>query len=310
LAGSRERERRRARERYERQREIQLARRRKIRQRFGIGLAVVCVLGLIGGLTAAFAGGSTPAAATKPKPTASASPSATASPSASATASAAAVAEPATHCTYTTSGVAPAAKKVSVPPAAPNYKAAYTAAIKTNVGTIGISLLNSKATCTVNSFVHLATAGYFNASQCHRVTTTSGLYVLQCGDPQATATTKLTCAQTANSPGTGGPGYEFASENLTSLPTKQTSAGAQATYKAGTVAMANSGGAGTNGSQFFLVYKDSTLGPAYTPFGTITSGLDILQKVANAGTSCTYSGPGDGAPKEKVIISSVTIKQT
>ncbi len=306
MAGSRERERRRARERYERQRQIQLERKRKIRQRFGIGLAIVCVLGLAAGLTVAFAGGSTPAAAKKPKATTSASPSA----SASASTSAAAVAEPATHCTYTTSGVAPAAKKAPVPPAAPNYKAAYTAAINTNLGTIRINLLNSKATCTVNSFVHLATAGYFNASQCHRVTTSGGLYVLQCGDPQAKATAKLTCAQAAGSPGTGGPGYEFASENLTSLPTKQTSSGPQATYKAGTVAMANSGGSGTNGSQFFLVYKDSTLGPDYTPFGTITSGLDILQKVANAGTSCTYSGAGDGAPKEKVIINSVTIKQT
>jgi peptidyl-prolyl cis-trans isomerase B (cyclophilin B) len=193
-----------------------------------------------------------------------------------------------------------------VPPTAPNYKAAYTAAINTNLGPIDISLLNSKATCTVNSFVHLATAGYFNASQCHRVTNANGLYVLQCGDPQAKVTTKLACSQAANSPGTGGPGYEFASENL---PTGASSSGT-VTYKAGTVAMANSGGSGTNGSQFFLVYKDSTLGPDYTPFGTITSGLDILQKVANAGTSCTYSGPGDGAPKEKVVINSVTIKQT
>ena len=46
--------------------------------------------------------------------------------------------------------------------------------------------------------------------------------------------------------------------------------------------MANAGGA-TNGSQFFLVFKDTTLGPAYTPFGTITSGLNILQNVAKAG---------------------------
>jgi peptidyl-prolyl cis-trans isomerase B (cyclophilin B) len=301
LAGSRERERRRARERYERQREVQLVRKRKIRQRLGIGLAVVCVLGLIGGITAVFATGGTPPA--KPKASASASPSASAS--ASATTSAAAVAEPATHCTYTTKGVAAAAKKVSVPPAAPNYKAAYTAAIHTNLGTIDMNLLNSKATCTVNSFVHLASAGYFSASQCHRVTNTNGLYVLQCGDPHAKASTKLTCSQAANSPGTGGPGYEFASENLPAGPSSGT-----VTYKAGTVAMANSGSSTTNGSQFFLVYKNSTLGPNYTPFGTITSGLDILQKVANAGTSCTYSGPGDGAPKEKVIINSVTIKQT
>ena len=216
--------------------------------------------------------------------------------------------EPATHCTYTTSGVAAAAKKVSVPPATPNYKATYTAAIKTNLGTINIDLLNSKATCTVNSFVHLASAGYFNATQCHRVTTVNPLYVLQCGDPYATATTKLTCSSAAKSPGTGGPGYEFASENL---PTGASSDGT-VTYKAGTVAMANSDSPDTNGSQFFLVYKNSTLGPDYTPFGTITSGLDILQKVANAGTTCdnTSGQAGDGAPKEKVVINSVTIKQT
>jgi len=304
LAGSRERDRRRARERYERQRQIQLERRRKLRQRSLIGLAVVCVLGLVAGLTITFVGGSKPTAAPKPKASASASPSASAT--ATAATSAAAVKEPATHCTYTTSGVAAAAKKVSVPPATPNYKATYTAAINTSLGTININLLNSKATCTVNSFVHLASAGYFNATQCHRITTTSGLYVLQCGDPYAKATTKLACSQAANSPGTGGPGYEFTSENL---PTGASSGGT-VTYKAGTVAMANSGGSDTNGSQFFLVYKDSTLGPDYTPFGTITSGLDILQKVANAGTSCTYSGAGDGAPKEKVIINSVTIKQT
>jgi peptidyl-prolyl cis-trans isomerase B (cyclophilin B) len=300
LAGSRERERRRARERYERQQAARVARARKLRKRFGIGLAVVCVLGLIGGLTAAFAGGSTPAATTKPKTTASASPSA------SATASAAAVTEPATHCTYTTSGVAPAVKKVSAPSASPDYKATYTAAINTNVGTIDINLLNSKATCTVNSFVHLAEAGYFNASQCHRIVNSDGLYVLQCGDPTATATTKLTCSTASNAPGTGGPGYEFESENL---PTGASSAGT-VTYKAGTVAMANSGSADTNGSQFFLVFKNSTLTPDYTPFGTITSGLDILQKVAKAGTSCTYADAGGGAPKEKVVINSVTIKQT
>jgi peptidyl-prolyl cis-trans isomerase B (cyclophilin B) len=310
LAGSRERERRRARERYEKQRETRLARQRALRKRFGIGLAVVCVLGLIGGITALLVGGSTPTAAKKPKATASASASASASAAATASASASSVAEPATHCTYTTAGVAGAAKKVSVPPATPNYKATYTASINTNLGAIKINLLNSKATCTVNSFVHLASAGYFNASQCHRVTTVNPLYVLQCGDPYAKASQNLTCASAAGAPGSGGPGYAYATENTTSLPVKQTSAGPQATYAAGTLAMANSGGTATNGSQFFLVYKNSTLGPNYTPFGTITSGLDILQKVAKAGTTCTYSGAGDGAPKQKVVINSVTIQQT
>lgn len=302
MAGSKERDRRRARERYERMRQERLERRRKIRQRLFVGLAIVCVLGLAGGLTAAFATGGTPTAA-KPKATASASPSASPSASASAATSAAAVAEPATHCSYATSGVAAAAKKVSVPPAAPHYKATYTAAINTNVGTIKMNLLNSKATCTVNSFVHLASAGYFNASQCHRLVNSDGLYVLQCGDPTATATTKLTCSDSSTA-GTGGPGYQFASENLPAAGSN-----GSATYAAGEVAMANSGTATSNGSQFFLVFKNSTLGPSYTPFATITSGLDILQKVANAGTSCTYSA-GGGAPKEKVVINSVTIKQT
>jgi peptidyl-prolyl cis-trans isomerase B (cyclophilin B) len=293
VTGKAERERRRARQRYERQRDQHLQRQHKIRQRLGIGSAVLLVAGLIAGLMTAFAGGSNSAASAKPTAKASVSPTATPS----ATTSAAAITEPAHHCTYTTAGVA--AKKVSMPPATPDYTASYTATINTNLGKININLLNSKATCTVDSFVHLASAGFWNDSQCHRVVTSGGLYILQCGDPYAKASAKLTCAQGTGTPGTGGPGYEFASENLTG-----------ATYKAGTVAMANSGSSDTNGSQFFLVYQKSTLQAQYTPFGTITSGLDILQKVAKAGTSCHYSGAGDGAPKEKVIIDSVTIHKT
>jgi len=284
LAGSRERERRRARERYERQREIRLARQRKLRKRFGIGLAVACVLGLVAGLTIAFTGGGS-----TPKATPSASKSA--SPSASATASAA-VAEPATHCTYTQTD---STGKPAMPATTPDYKAAYTATINTSLGKISINLLNSKATCTVNSFVHLAETNFWNGSQCHRVSNSQGLYMLQCGDATARASQRLSCSSTTL--GTGGPGYAFHDENLTG-----------ATYKAGTVAMANSG-ANTNGSQFFLVFKDTSLPPSYTPFGTITSGLDILQNVANAGTSCTFSA-GGGVPKEKVVINSVTIKKT
>jgi peptidyl-prolyl cis-trans isomerase B (cyclophilin B) len=290
LAGSRERDRRRARERYERQRELRIARQRKLRQRLGIGLAVACVLGLIAGLTIAFTGGGTPKAS--PSKSASAKATASASASATATTSAAAVTEPATHCTYTqtsTSG------KPSMPSTSPDYKAAYTATINTNLGKIGINLLNSKATCTVNSFVHLAETNFFNNTQCWRVSNSDGLYMLQCGDPTASAKQTLSCSSTTL--GTGGPGYSFDDENLTG-----------ATYKAGTVAMANSG-ANTNGSQFFLVFKDTTLGPSYTPFGTITSGLDILQNEAKAGTSCTLSS-GGGVPKEKVVINSVTIKKS
>ena len=281
MAGSKERQRQRARERHERQQEEHRQRQRQLRKRLSIGAVVVLVLGLAAGLALVFAGGSTPAAKSKPKATASAS----------ATSSASSVAEPAHHCTYTTTG----SGKPSMPTASPDYNASYTATINTNLGKIGISLLNSKATCTVNSFAHLAETNFFNNTQCWRVSNSSGLYLLQCGDPTATAKSKLSCS--SSTLGVGGPGYQFADENLTG-----------ATYPAGTVAMAN-GAANTNGSQFFLVFKNTTLPASYTPFGKITSGLDILQNVAKAGTSCTIQA-GGGVPKEKVIINSVTVKKS
>jgi peptidyl-prolyl cis-trans isomerase B (cyclophilin B) len=64
----------------------------------------------------------------------------------------------------------------------------------------------------------------------------------------------------------------------------------------------------TNGSQFFIVYKDSTagLGPHFTPFGTVSSGLNIVREVARSGYSCQYI-EGGGAPREKIVINSVKI---
>ena len=288
MAGKNERQRRQAREKHRRQQELRLARQRKVRRRWAIGTLAVLVAAGVGTLLLVFL----PGGGAK-KPAASASKS----PSASPTATTSTVAEPAHHCSYT--AATPAAKKVSFPPAAPDYTASYQATVNTNQGKLTFNLLNSKATCTVNSFVHLAEAGYFNHTQCHRLVS-SGIYVLQCGDPYATATTKLNCS-TTNKVGSGTPGYDFASENLTG-----------AKYPAGTVAMANEGTATSNGSQFFIVYKDSTSGltASYTPFATVSSGLGIVQNVAKDGYSCQYGQAGGGAPKEKVIIDNVTIKKT
>jgi peptidyl-prolyl cis-trans isomerase B (cyclophilin B) len=244
--------------------------------------------GLAAGLSLTFIGGGSPKAASKP----TASP--TASPSPSATATAAAIAEPAHHCTYTSTGAA--GQHPSLPAATPDWSAAYTATINTNRGPISINLANSKATCAVNSFVHLAQVNFWNSTQCHRVSDDGGLYMLQCGDPNARASSALTCSGSGQA-GNGGPAYSFSDENLTG-----------ATYPAGTLAMANSG-PNTNGSQFFLVFQNTSLPANYTPFGTITSGLDILQNVGKAGTTCTYAGAGGGVPKEKVIITSVSIKK-
>jgi peptidyl-prolyl cis-trans isomerase B (cyclophilin B) len=290
VAGKNERQRRQARERYRRQQEQRLVQQRRVRQRWLIGLSGVLALVLIGSLLAVFLPGGK-----AKKPAAAASKSPSASPTATATATA--VAEPAHHCSYTSA--TPVAKKVSAPPATPDYTDSYQATINTNQGKITFNLLNNKATCTVNSFVHLAEAGYFNNTQCHRLLT-SGIYVLQCGDPYATATAKLNCSTTSKI-GTGTPGYDFASENLKG-----------AKYPAGTVAMANEGSASTNGSQFFIVFKDSTSGltASYTPFATVSSGLGIVQNVAKGGYSCQYAQAGGGVPKKKVIIDSVTIKKT
>jgi peptidyl-prolyl cis-trans isomerase B (cyclophilin B) len=289
VAGKYDRQRRQARERYRRQQAIRVARQHRNRKRAVVGVSAVAVLGLLAALLVVFLPGGS-----AKKASASASKSATASPTASV------VAEPAHHCTYTAvSGSTPASRKVSLPSATPDYTDSFVATLNTNLGAIKFNLLNSKATCTVNSFVHLAEAGYFDNTQCHRLLT-SGIYVLQCGDPYSTATTKLTCSDTGKV-GTGTPGYEFASENLKG-----------AKYPAGTVAMANEGTATSNGSQFFIVYKDSSSGlsASYTPFGTVTSGLNIVQNVAKDGYSCQYADAGGGAPKEKVIIDSVTIKKT
>jgi peptidyl-prolyl cis-trans isomerase B (cyclophilin B) len=291
VAGKNERQRRQARERYRRQQQQRADRQRQLRKRWVTGISAVVAAGLIAALLVVFLPGGSGK---------NASASGSKSPTPSHSASAAAVAEPAHHCSYT--ATTPVAKKVSFPPATPDYTASYQATIHTNQGPIVFDLLNSKATCTVNSFVHLAEVGYFDNTQCHRLLT-SGIYVLQCGDPYATSTTHLTCSTTSKV-GTGTPGYEFASENLTG-----------AKYPAGTVAMANEGTATSNGSQFFIVYKDSTSGligtgsPSFTPFATVSSGLDIVQNVAKDGYSCQYPQVGGGAPKKKVIIDSVTIKK-
>jgi peptidyl-prolyl cis-trans isomerase B (cyclophilin B) len=280
VAGKRDRQRKLARERFERQQ----ARRAQRVQRARLWTVVsgVCVAVIVLGVGGYFlfrpGGIATAASSATATPTATAAPTATPTPAATA-----AAAEPATHCTYTSNP--PASRDVGAPPARPDSTASYQATITTNRGDVVIDLLNSKATCTVNSFVHLAAKKYFNNTKCHRLSTSGSLYMLQCGDPTAT--------------GSGGPGYEYANENLTG-----------ATYPQGTVAMAHTSQPDSNGSQFFLIYKNSSLPPSYTPFGRIIKGLGILQNVAKAGYGPPLSSAGGGTPKEKVVIESVTIKKT
>ncbi len=159
-------------------------------------------------------------------------------------------------------------------------KLARTFIFKTNCGDIVVTTVGPKAPITITHLATLAKGGYFDYSLCHRLTT-QGLYVLQCGDPTAT--------------GSGRPNFTYGDENLPTAAVNN--------YPAGTVAMANSG-PGTNGSQFFLVFADTTLGANYTIWGTITEGLDIVKAIAKAGVK---GGGADGPPKQTIAINRVIV---
>lgn len=272
MASSVKRERQLARERYQRQqarRAARAARRRRLQQTTAVVVSVLLVLAGVVFLATVLGGDDASDVAAEP----------TVSPTAS---SSAAPSTPAGGCTYTKSADAPA-KKVAVPTYdAKQAQQPFSATLKTNHGDIVVEMVTADAPCTTNSFRHLATAGYYDKTPCHRLTT-SGLFVLQCGDPSGS--------------GGGGPGYQFGLEN--SPP--------GGVYPAGSVAMARTADPDSNGSQFFIVYKETRLptdSGGYTLFGKVTKGLDVVTKVAAAGVD---GGGGDGAPAQKVTIESVTV---
>jgi peptidyl-prolyl cis-trans isomerase B (cyclophilin B) len=173
------------------------------------------------------------------------------------------------------------------PPMTIDASKKYTMVLHTSQGDITIAMNAAKAPHAVNSFNFLAGQHFFDGSYCHRLSTSPGLQMLQCGDPTAGATPKANDGQ-------NGPGYQFQDENL-----------AGATYPAGTVAMANAG-PNTNGSQFFLVFGDSQLQPSYTPVGTITDGMGVLIHVSTGGVS-NPGQDGTGRPTIPVQLTSVTV---
>ncbi len=160
----------------------------------------------------------------------------------------------------------------------------WQGAITTNCGIIEVELYGDKAPQTVGSFAHLAEHGYWEDSPCHRLTT-QGIYVLQCGDPTGT--------------GRGTPGYTFGIEN----------APEDGKYPPGTLAMARSQDPNSNGGQFFIVYNDTELptqGGGYSIFGRVTSGMDIVDRVAEQGVD---GGGADGPPAAPISILSVEVTQ-
>ncbi|HLM84243.1 MAG TPA: peptidylprolyl isomerase [Candidatus Bathyarchaeia archaeon] len=154
----------------------------------------------------------------------------------------------------------------------------HSAVLKTSEGDITIDLDVKKTPITANNFVALSKENFFNGTIFHRVIKD---FMIQGGDP--------------NGDGTGGPGYKFADENL------------DGKYTRGTVAMANSG-PNTNGSQFFIMHKDYDLPNNYVIFGHVSSGMDVVDKIASAEVTMSSSGE-NSKPASPVKIDSVEIQE-
>ncbi|MDO5077177.1 peptidylprolyl isomerase [Corynebacterium sp.] len=180
-------------------------------------------------------------------------------------------------CNFTEHGNA--AREVSMP-SGPNT-GNVTVKLATNQGELALNLDGSKAPCAAGTIEHLAKQGFYDNTLCHRITT-ENIFILQCGDPTAT--------------GSGGPGFTFQDEYPVGTDE-------QGLYTAGVVAMANSG-PNTNGSQFFLTYKDSPLPPNYTIVGRLTEeSMPVLQSIADKGAA---EGARDAAPAQAVHIEKAT----
>lgn len=150
----------------------------------------------------------------------------------------------------------------------------YAAVISTDKGEITIELYADKVPNTVNNFVFLARAGYYDGTYFHRVISS---FMVQGGDPTGT--------------GSGGPGYRFEDEFDASLRHDQP----------GVLSMANAG-PGTNGSQFFLTHVATPhLDDKHTVFGQIVAGLDVLMSIPEREPSKTDS--------PYVTLQSVTISE-
>lgn len=243
---------------------------------------VAAVVALVIALIVATSGDSSTPSARKTSGTPSTSTSA--APSASGSSSAAA--QPRYPCTWTKDG-APSKKGTQPPPdTMADLAGKFTVSVATNRGPMTFSFDRSDAPCAVENFVSLVKQGFYDRTPCHRLTT-EGIYIVQCGDPTGT--------------GKGGPGYTINDEGT-----------GTETYKAGSIAMARTEAPDSGGSQFFIVYKDSPglqrgLGlQQYTEFGTVSKGLDVVQKVAAGGAVPT----GDGKPKLPLTIEAMTTTAT
>ena len=201
-----------------------------------------------------------------------------------------------------------------------------TLVMTTNLGEIDIRMDRARTPCTVASLAFLAQAGYFAGGPCHRLTTT-GIFVLQCGRSVSGAATAgyttpdeaLPHLRYADAKTSLGPGCNKAGDHCSGGPVPhdgpicavtdpatvcQSYTNSLVRYPRGLVALANTGQRDSNGGQFFINWKDtSLLTPTYSPFGVVTKGMAIVDRVATAG-----SDPADdGTPRLTITIESAKV---
>lgn len=154
--------------------------------------------------------------------------------------------------------------------------------LETNLGNITIELLPDEAPKTVENFIKLAEAGFYDNTKFHRVIKD---FMIQGGDPLSKDDSKR------NIWGTGGPGYKFDDE-INNVELVQ-----------GVIAMANSG-PNTNGSQFFIITAPETpwLQGKHTGFGRVIEGLDVVMKIQGTETQVS------DRPVQDVILQTVVVK--
>lgn len=151
--------------------------------------------------------------------------------------------------------------------------------LETNFGAITFETYDTDAPKTVQNFITLAEKGFYNNLTFHRVIAE---FMIQGGDPKGN--------------GTGGPGYTFEDELNPAAESYRTG------YKKGVVAMANAG-PNTNGSQFFIMLEDYPLPNAYTIFGHVVEGQDVVDRIGLVKTDSSDK------PTEPVVIKSVAVTE-
>jgi cyclophilin family peptidyl-prolyl cis-trans isomerase len=175
----------------------------------------------------------------------------------------------------------PSATPLANPPTAPAGDGT-TATIVTDLGTIVMELYTDSAPVATQNFINLAEMGYYNGVVFHRLVPD---FMIQGGDPEGT--------------GRGGPGYTIQDEPFAG------------DYNRAVVAMARTSAPDSQGSQFFIIVKDSPFleGGDYTIFGNVVQGMDVVDQISLMDTLNDDPGGRGGTAINPVIMRSVTIQR-